>query len=83
VNTTRGHERNHESEQIRGDRALLVADREGTVAELVDEHRVMQSGQVAVAPEGGCRVKVRHRNLVVIRYQIPTGDVRARADLWR
>jgi hypothetical protein len=80
VNTTRGHERNHESEQIRVDRALLVAK---AVAELVDEHRVMQSGQVAVAPEGGCRVKVRHRNLVVIRYQIPTGDVRARADLWR
>jgi hypothetical protein len=49
VNTTRGHERNHESEQIRGDRALLVAHHEGTVAELVDEHRVIDVGNDAKA----------------------------------
>jgi hypothetical protein len=48
VNTTRGHERNHESE-LRGDRALHVADHEGTVAELVDKHRVIDVGGDAKA----------------------------------
>ena len=41
----------HETEQVCDYRAVLRTDHHGRLAELVDEHRVVQVGHVALAPE--------------------------------
>jgi hypothetical protein len=45
--------RDDEPEQVRRHSAVLVPDHEGTVAELVDEHRMVHRGQVTLAPKSG------------------------------
>jgi hypothetical protein len=57
--------RDDEPEQVRRHSAVLVPDHEGTVAELVDEHRMVHRGQVTLAQKAARRSTISSKSAFV------------------